>query len=63
MGSWAIFGVHESIFHRMGPDEFAESGALLGMKEGCPGMEDLGEVETAVVLVSLNPPAGSRPLA
>lgn len=26
--------------------------ALLGMKEGCLGMEDLGEVETAVVLLS-----------
>lgn len=63
MGSWAIFGVHKSFYHRMGSDEFAESGALLGMKKGCPGKEDLGEVGTAVVLLSLDPPAGSRPLA
>ena len=37
--------------------------SLLGTREGWPGTEDLGEVETAVVLLSLNPPAASRLLA
>lgn len=35
---------------------------LLGTREGWPGTDDLGEVETAVVLRSFNPPAASRPL-
>lgn len=35
--------------------------ALLGMREGWPGIEDLDEVVTAVVL-SFNPPAALSPL-